>query len=166
MSQAIFLDRDGVINFERGDYTFRIEDFSFVDGIIDACIEWTNKGYPIIIITNQGGIAKKRYGHKNVAVLHQHIIDQLSESGVSITDVYYCPHHSEIESCYCRKPKPLMIERALHQHNLKSENCVIIGDSDRDIDAANQAGVQGIKITANHLPNNIIELVEDVFQSR
>ena len=73
MSQAIFLDRDGVINFERGDYTFRIEDFSFVDGIIDACIEWTNKGYPIIIITNQGGIAKNRYGHKDVALMLVHL---------------------------------------------------------------------------------------------
>ena len=166
MSQAIFLDRDGVINFERGDYTFRIEDFSFVNGIIDACIDWTNKGYPIIIITNKGGIAKKRYGHIEVATLHQHIIDQLKVKGVVITDIYYCPHHNEIEACFCRKPKPLMIERALHQYDLNPNNCVIIGDSDRDIQAAEQAGVAGIKITANELPHNIVQLVENVFKSR
>lgn len=162
MSMTIFLDRDGVINRERGDYTYKIKDFSFVPGIIQACKEWKKKGYKIIVITNQGGIAKGRYGHQDVETLHQHILSELNKEGIVIDDVFYCPHHHEIGKCLCRKPEPLMIEKALHRHDLNPENCVIIGDSDRDIEAAKRASVKGIKIKANELPENIVSLADDL----
>ena len=92
MSKAIFLDRDGVINRERGDYTYKIEDFSFVDGIIEACQQWIEKEYKIIVITNQGGIAKGRYTHEDVKKLHSHIVNKLYDHSVTIEGIYYCPH--------------------------------------------------------------------------
>lgn len=162
MSKAIFLDRDGVINRERGDYTFKIEDFSFVNGIIEACQQWIKKGYKLIVITNQGGIAKGRYGHEDVKKLHEHITSEFYDQGVYLDGIYYCPHHDSIEKCFCRKPGPLMIERALKQYRLNPDKCVMIGDSERDIIAANRAGVKGFKINANELPKNIISLIDDL----
>ena len=162
MVRIVFLDRDGVVNFERGDYTYLIEDFSFVEGIEKAIVTWKEKGYKLVFITNQGGIAKGRYGHEEVLVLHDHIKSKLRSQGVEIDGIYYCPHHQDYGKCYCRKPESLMIERALHHFNASAENCVIIGDSVRDIEAAAKCDVKGIKIEANHLPENIIEQVDEI----
>ncbi len=161
--KAILLDRDGVINKERGEYTFRISDFSFVEGVVDAIVEWTNRGYQIAIITNQGGIAKGLYDHQDVEILHDHIISEIKKVGGKIDKVFYCPHHQDYGRCLCRKPESLMIERALHQLGAIPKNAVMIGDSERDVQAAEKVGVKGIKIEPNHLPTNIIQLIDEYF---
>ena len=113
MNKIIFLDRDGVINFDHGDYTWKKEQFSILPGILDCCLQWQDSGYKIIIITNQGGIAKGIYSHEEVAILHDLLIYAFRDAGVAITEIYYCPHHENFGKCLCRKPESIMIEKSL-----------------------------------------------------
>ncbi|MBV6484750.1 MAG: D-glycero-alpha-D-manno-heptose-1,7-bisphosphate 7-phosphatase [Flavobacteriales bacterium] len=149
MRKIIFLDRDGVINIERGDYTFRLEDFVFVDGLFSALSLLKNKGFEFIVITNQGGISKGIYTHDAVNKLNKLIKKEFEKHQLNILDIYYCPHHSDIEKCICRKPNSLLIEKAIAKYNIDTTNSFFIGDSDRDIEAAHKVGVKGIKVNKN-----------------
>ena len=102
--KVVFLDRDGVINIEPGNYTFEINKFQIVPGLFDALVLLKNKGYQFIVITNQGGISKGVYGHNDVKILHSYMEEQFMKAGINLLDIYYCPHHSVNEKCICRKP--------------------------------------------------------------
>ncbi|HEX5001464.1 MAG TPA: HAD family hydrolase [Bacteroidia bacterium] len=149
MSKILFLDRDGVINADRQDYTWKISDFIFLPGVFEACLHWQKAGFKIIVVTNQGGVAKGLYRHNDVNVLHNHMNDAFMSAGVNITDVYYCPHHPDSGLCLCRKPGSLLVEKALAVHNGNPEESWFIGDRERDIVAANGAGVKGVLIPEN-----------------
>ena len=157
MKKAIFLDRDGVINKEIGDYVFRVEDFQFNSGIFRALRLLQEYGYIFIIVTNQGGIAKGRYSFEDVENVHNYMLDRLSEEGISVSEVYYCPHHNTISPCLCRKPNSMMIEKAIAKYNIDVSQSFLIGDNDRDIEAGEKVGVKGILIEAN---SNIISKVK------
>ena len=125
MNKAVFLDRDGVINQEIGDYVYRVEDFKFNVGLFAALLLLQEYDYKLIVVTNQGGIAKGRYTHDEVNELHSFMLDKLAEEGVQIDDVYFCPHHHTIAPCLCRKPNSMMVEKALAKHQIdasKSED--------------------------------------------
>ncbi len=157
-NKALFLDRDGVINKERGKYTFRLEDFIINDGLTEALRLFQDKDYLLIIISNQGGISKGLYTKKDVDILHTFLQQFLSEENISLTDFYYCPHHSDIETCFCRKPSPLLLERAINRYNINRGISYFIGDSDRDIEAGKKAGLNTIKVVPNEnlLTNTLI----------
>ncbi len=148
-NKAIFLDRDGVINQERGTYTYRKEDFLWVPGIIDKLKEWREMGYLLVVITNQSGIAKGIYSHEQLHTLHQFMSEQIALHKVTISAIYYCPHHPSVSKCLCRKPQTLMIEKALARFNIDAPRSYLIGDSDRDIQAGDKTGLQTIKIAPN-----------------
>ena len=118
MAKAVFLDRDGVINLERGDYTFRLKDFVINDGVVEALSDFQRKGYLLYIITNQSGISKGQYTHENVNEIHDFLITKLRESGIHISAIYYCPHHPEQSNCLCRKPNCLLIEKAIARFDI------------------------------------------------
>jgi D-glycero-D-manno-heptose 1,7-bisphosphate phosphatase len=147
--KAIFLDRDGVINYDLLDYTWRIKDFRFLPGVFEACAEFIRKGYLLIVITNQGGIAKGIYDHEHVKVLHEHMIEVFTKANVPLTEIYYCPHHDAIEKCLCRKPGSLMVEKALARFDIDPSQSYFIGDRDRDIKCGENAGVKGILVHVN-----------------
>lgn len=149
MSKAVFLDRDGVINHDRKDYTWHIADFELLPGVLDGCRALCEAGYVIIVITNQGGIAKGLYHHHDVQLLHQQMMKLFEEFGVKLLDVYYCPHHPDFGKCLCRKPGSLLVEKALSRFQIDAATSYFIGDMDRDILAAEQAGVNGIKVDTN-----------------
>lgn len=149
MNKAIFLDRDGVLNIERGEYTYRVQDTSMVPEIGPALKSLQDRGYLLIVISNQGGIAKELYGHKDVVAVNDHIAAHLAEYEVQIDAVYYCPHHPIRSKCLCRKPLSLLFERALHRYAIDPAASYMIGDKQRDIDAAAAAGIKGILMEAN-----------------
>jgi D-glycero-D-manno-heptose 1,7-bisphosphate phosphatase len=150
MNKAVFLDRDGVINRKGGSYyIFRKEDFIFNEGIPEALRKLRDKGYLLIVITNQGGISKSVHTEEDTQKLHEYMTSALGMEGITITAVYYCPHHPDNETCECRKPGHLLFERAIAEHDIEREKSVMIGDSDVDIEAAARAGIRGIKITTN-----------------
>jgi D-glycero-D-manno-heptose 1,7-bisphosphate phosphatase len=149
MNKAIFLDRDGVINRERGEYTFLKDDFILTAGLIDALKILIEKGYLLIVITNQGGIAKDIYSFYDVENIHNYLKTTLEKEDIKLTEIYYCPHHPDLGKCLCRKPGSLMLEKAIARFNIDASKSYFIGDNDRDIEAGIGAGVQTIKIESN-----------------
>jgi D-glycero-D-manno-heptose 1,7-bisphosphate phosphatase len=149
MNNIIFLDRDGVINIERGEYTYKIEDFIFVDTIFNNLKRLQKQGFQFIIITNQGGISRGVYNKKDVFTVHQYMVEEFKRQGVNILDIYFCPHHDTVEKCLCRKPLPLMIEKAIAKHKVNKNRSFLIGDNKRDITAAQKAGITGFLIEKN-----------------
>ena len=143
---AVFLDRDGVINQERG-YVHKIEEFHFINGVFDACREMCDAGYRLIIITNQAGIARGYYTEDEFHHLTKWMLDEFRRHGVEIDDVYYCPHHpvhgvgEYHRDCDCRKPAPGMILRAAKEHSLDLRRSVLVGDKVSDIEGGRMAGV-------------------------
>jgi len=150
LKKALFLDRDGVINHDPGDYTKSLSEFILLEGVIEAMKSWVDAGYEIIVITNQGGLDKGLYPRENVEAMHQYLQGKCIISGFEILDFYYCPHHPEYSGkCLCRKPGSLMIDRAMHKHGIDPNQSVMFGDKQRDIDAAEKAGVRGMIVEIN-----------------
>lgn len=149
MRKVVFLDRDGVINEERGTYTYRVEDFRINPGLIETLQSWRDLGYEFIIITNQGGIAKGIYDHADVQRVHDHLLKHLQQHHVQVLDIFYCPHHDEIDRCLCRKPGSLLIERAIARYQIDVASSFLIGDRDRDIQAAEGLSLRGAKVKSN-----------------
>lgn len=149
MNKAIFLDRDGVINRERGEWVYRIDDFEINKDIPESLRILQEKGFVFIVVTNQSGIAKGVYGHRDVESVHRYMEEYFRAQGIEITDVFYCPHHDDTGRCLCRKPGSLMLEKAIARYNIDVQGSLMIGDKDRDIEAAGRAGVRGILIKPN-----------------
>jgi len=156
-SKALFLDRDGVINRERGEYTYKVEDFEILPSILESLKLAQEKGYKLIVITNQGGIAKGIYTHEDVTKAHGFLESELDKNGVHLTDIFYSPHHQDYSKSLDRKPDSLMFEKAIAIYNIDSSHSIMIGDSERDIIASEKVGVKGIKIEPNSSIFTIIE---------
>lgn len=150
--KALFLDRDGTINVDYG-YVYQPEKFELIDGIIELCQKAQEKGYLIIVITNQSGIARGYYTDEDFYKLNQYMIKIFAANGVKITDVFYCPELSGNR----RKPECGMFLEAQAKYNIDMEKSVSIGDKKRDIDAGLKAGV-GKNLLFNGL--NFNELME------
>lgn len=149
MNKAVFLDRDGVINFEPGHYTCSAADFIINDGIGESVKLLNDSGFLVIIISNQGGIAKSLYTHDDVLEMHIKLCEHLAGFHAKVDDFYYCPHHPDFTKCLCRKPGTLMFEKALAVYDIDPAQSFMIGDGDRDIIAAENCGIKGIKVAAN-----------------
>lgn len=149
--KALFLDRDGVINIDKG-YVHSIDDFEFVPGIFEFCQRAEQKGFAIFVVTNQSGIGRGFYSESDFGQLTQWMCEAFAEKGVNIQQVYYCPHHPReakgqyLKECDCRKPKPGMLIKAINEYGVNPDKSLMLGDSDTDIVAAKAAGVTGIKV--------------------
>lgn len=159
MNKAVFLDRDGVVNHDPDDYTYLLSETTILPGIVAFAQKVVNKGYKIIVITNQGGIDKGRYGHDDVAKVNGFIKAEFEKAGVAIEDFFYCPHHNAVQNCLCRKPHSLLLQRGLYKHNAAASQSYFIGDKWRDIECAEKAGVTGLKIDVNVISDNLIDLI-------
>jgi D-glycero-D-manno-heptose 1,7-bisphosphate phosphatase len=149
MNKALFLDRDGVINHDPGDYTSSLEEFIILPTVLEALKKAYDKGYLLILITNQGGIAKGLYTHETVDQIHAYFSNECKKAGIEITNVYYSPHHPDYGNSLTRKPCSLLLERAIGRYNIDTTKSVMIGDKDRDIECAAKVGVRGVKIPTN-----------------
>ncbi|MEJ5961805.1 D-glycero-alpha-D-manno-heptose-1,7-bisphosphate 7-phosphatase [Pedobacter immunditicola] len=146
-NKAIFLDRDGVLNHEIYDYICTVEEFEVLEYQIPPLKKLYDEGYMLIVITNQGGIAKERYTVETLDVMHKILFDKFEAQGAKITHAYYCPHHPSVsEDCECRKPKSGMLLEAIATYDIDPALSVMIGDKPRDVEAGNGAGVKGILI--------------------
>lgn len=161
MNKAIFLDRDGVINHEFN-YVYKVEDVIFTDGIFDLCRYFQSEGYIIIIITNQAGIARKYYTEDDFLKLTEWMISKFSNERITITDVFHCPHHPDINGiCECRKPSPGMIIKASKKHNINLDESILIGDKISDIEAGRNAGISlNILIKPNLITQELLRLLK------
>ena len=151
MRKALFLDRDGVINKEKN-YIYKIEDFEFIDGVFEICRAFQEKGYLIIIITNQAGIARGKYTEEDYQILTNWMIKEFEKENIYIEKVYHCPHHPDFSgACHCRKPAPGMLEEAKVEFDIDMASSILIGDKESDIEAGLQAGIEtNILVRSGH----------------
>ena len=156
--KGLFLDRDGIVIRERGDYNYKPEHLSSCDGIFEFCSSYQNSGYKIIIITNQGGIEKKLYGHEEVRYIHDYINTEFKNRGLKIEGILYCPHHSIRGKCLCRKPGGLLIERAMYLYDIEPEGSFMVGDKESDKFAGENAGIKGFHVPSNINLNKVKEI--------
>jgi len=135
--RAIFLDRDGIINIDHG-YVYQKEDFEFTEGIFDLLRILQAKGYLLIIVTNQSGIARGYYDEEAYALLKDYMLGVFAKQGIMISAVYHCPHSPDT-GCACRKPKAGMLKRAQKAFDLDMKESWMIGDKESDMLAAQNA---------------------------
>jgi len=139
---ALFLDRDGVVNVEKN-YLHRIEDFEFIDGVFELCQAYSERGFLIVIVTNQSGIDRGFYSESDFETLTQWMVGEFAKRGIKIAAVYHCPHHPDFSGvCSCRKPEPGMLLQAAAELDIDLERSVMVGDSERDVEAAHSAGLR------------------------
>ena len=136
MAKALFLDRDGTINVDRA-YVHAKEDFTFIDGVFEFCRTAQEKGYLIIVITNQSGIARGYYSEADYKELTDWMVGEFSKRGIAIADVFHCPELSGPD----RKPEPGMFLKARDKYSIDMSASVNIGDKPRDVEAGERAGV-------------------------
>jgi len=151
---AAFLDRDGVINVDHG-YVFEPARLEFTPTAIEAIRFLNEAAYPVLVVTNQSGVARGMYGVAEVEAFHAHIDAALQQGGAHIDAFYYCPYHPQgtvaefaIEH-EDRKPGIGMIRRAMRDWDVRAEGSFLIGDKQSDLDAAAAAGIAGYLIEAN-----------------
>jgi D-glycero-D-manno-heptose 1,7-bisphosphate phosphatase len=150
MNKAIFLDRDGTLNNNRDQYyIWRKEDFQLNPGVIDTLAELSERGYLLVVITNQGGVSKGAYGMEEVESVHTHMRSLLETGGVVLEEVYVCPHHPDHENCLCRKPLPLLIQKALARFGIDPARSWMVGDAERDMVAGRAAGLKTLRVESN-----------------
>ncbi|MDB5062523.1 MAG: histidinol phosphate phosphatase [Mucilaginibacter sp.] len=159
-NKAVFLDRDGVLNKEMGDYVCRLEDFHVLDNF-DALKELQDRGYMLLVATNQGGIAKGWYDVAELTKMHNHLKQVYHDRGVELTDFFYCPHHPNFTGdCDCRKPKPGLLLQGIEKYNIDPAKSYFIGDRERDVEAGTAAGVKGILINSDQPLSTVLDLID------
>lgn len=143
--KALFLDRDGVINIDKG-YVYKIEDCEFVEGIFDICRLAKKNDFILIVVTNQAGIGRGYYTEEDFLNFMDFIKMEFIKQGCPLDDVYYCPYYEDglppwnIKS-FDRKPAPGMLLKAAAQHELDLEQCLMLGDRESDMEAGRNAGI-------------------------
>ena len=151
---AAFLDRDGVINVDRG-YTFRPEHLEFTPTAIEGIRLLNEAGYSVLVVTNQSGVARGLYGVAEVEAFHTHMNAALAEAGAHVDGFYHCPYHPDgTVAAYAvehedRKPGTGMIRRAMREWNVDPDASFLIGDKQSDLDAAAAAGLSARLIESN-----------------
>lgn len=139
---ALFLDRDGVLVVNRPDFVKAWEDVSIFPRALEACRIVSEAGFPMIIVTNQSLIGRGLLDLHEVKAINDRVVDEFRRAGAKILESYMCPHAPDGD-CDCRKPKPGMIFRAGREHGIDLSRSVLVGDSLRDLQAAQAAGVKG-----------------------
>lgn len=148
--KAIFLDRDGVLISNKDHYyIWKHDQLTFVDGVFENLQRLIQKGFQLFIVSNQGGISRSLYSKNDIQKLHEELIQTFRKNNIEISEIVYCPHHSEIEKCMCRKPDSLLIDKLIAKYNLSKEGSFLIGDSESDMEAAQKTGIHGIRINPN-----------------
>ncbi len=144
--RAVFLDRDGVINVDHG-YVSTWERFEFIAGVPESLAQLQKAGYVLVVVSNQSGVGRGLYTESDVVNLHDSMCRALEILGVTISGIYYCPHHPTKAlkpyrvACDCRKPAPGLILNACMDLNLDPSKSILVGDKKSDIEAGRAAGV-------------------------
>ena len=146
MRPAVFFDRDGVLNVERG-YTYRISDFIWIDGAIEAIKYFNDQNFYVFVVTNQSGISKGIYSEKHVENLHRYMNTELIKHESKIDDFFYSPYHPDYHEkfphlSHLRKPNTGMLESAHDKWKFDKSKSFLIGDNYSDLKCAESFGIE------------------------
>lgn len=148
---AVFLDRDGVLNQDRG-YVGTVDRFAWLPGAVAGVKRLNDAGRFVFVVTNQAGVARGRYSEEDVGLLHAHMQAELRAAGAHIEDFRYCPDHPEgtvaryARASRWRKPEPGMILDLLEHWAVNRDASLLVGDKPSDMAAAQAAGIRGLLV--------------------
>jgi D-glycero-D-manno-heptose 1,7-bisphosphate phosphatase len=172
MLKLIILDRDGVINHDSADYIKSPEEWQAIPGSLDAIAKLNKAGFKVAIATNQSGVGRGYYSLETLEKIQQKIFSYIAKVDAHIDALFFCPHKPE-DNCDCRKPKPGLLLKIAEYLKIDLKDAIMIGDSDRDIQAAQTAGVDGILVAGEaevpdlaHAVELILNLKADISQPR
>ena len=157
LKPAVFLDRDGVINVDRGNYVYEINDFTWIEGAKQAVKLVKENNFIVIVITNQAGVAHGYYKESDINKIHKFINSELKKINTYIDDFFYCPHHplgsipKYTKNCNCRKPNSGMLKNATAKWEIDLNNSFLVGDKKTDIEAAHNHNVEGFMFSGKNL---------------
>lgn len=143
--KVIILDRDGVINQESPSSIKSVDEWQPIAGSCQAIYQLNKAGYTIALATNQSGIGRGLYDHQTYKAIEQKMQQAVQRAGGTIDYIAYCPHTPE-DNCQCRKPQPAMLIEIAQHYRIDCQDCLFIGDSMRDIQAARNAGCQPVLV--------------------
>jgi len=150
--KALFLDRDGIINVDKG-YVYKIDEFQFQDGIFELIKLFEENGYITFIVTNQSGIGRGYYTIEDFEVLTKYMLKEFKKQNIDIVSVEFCPHNPD-QNCQCRKPNTGMIDNILSRYNIDLDNSWLFGDKQSDIDLAINSNIgNSVAITQKEIKN-------------
>ncbi len=151
LNWGVFLDRDGVI-VRQIDHLNRAEDLELIPGAGEAIARLNAAEIPVIVVTNQAGIAKGYLTIADLEGIHARLRSELDKHSAHLDALYYCPHHPRatvieyLKDCPCRKPGTGMLERARDEHGIDPALSYLVGDSTSDILAGERAGCRTILV--------------------
>ena len=137
--QLVILDRDGVINEDSPDYIKSLEEWIPVAGSLDAIARLKRAGYAVAVATNQSGVARGLFDVATLDRMHAELGRLLAGRGCALDAIAYCPHGPD-DGCDCRKPRPGLYHQISRRLDLPLEGAIIVGDSRRDLEAAQAVG--------------------------
>ena len=163
---AVFFDRDGVLNVDVN-YLYKIGEFQWMPGAKKTIKYYNEKGFFVIVITNQSGVARGYYTEEDIHRLHEWMQGEVAKVGAHIDAFYHCPHHPEGTvapyriTCSCRKPEPGLIQQAMKEWPVDKNRSLLIGDKSSDVEAAHAAGIRGHLFPGGNLYDFVLLLSKE-----
>ncbi|MCS7077483.1 MAG: HAD family hydrolase [Bacteroidia bacterium] len=146
MSRFFLLDRDGILNQDIG-FIYEPHRIIIPEGVTEALLHLTQIGFRFVVITNQSGIARGLFNSNQLEEFNTYLQSLYVQKGIWIEDFFYCPHLPQITGeCLCRKPKSLLVEKAIAKYQVDVKNSYMIGDNPRDVIAGKNVGLKTILI--------------------
>lgn len=171
--KAIFLDRDGTINKYVG-FLRNIDDFELIEGVAEAIKLINQSGYLAIVVTNQPVIARGEATWEELNEIHKKMATLLGKEGAYVDGIYICPHHPDKGfegerpeykiDCDCRKPKPGLLLQAAKDFNTDLSESYMIGDSHRDVEAGENAGVKKSILIKENNENALLSIINKIIK--
>jgi D-glycero-D-manno-heptose 1,7-bisphosphate phosphatase len=143
MTSCVFLDRDGVLNVERGTYTWEVKNFEIIPGVAESLKKLKEAGYMLIVVTNQAGIGRGLYSRSDMEECHRYLSEQTRNI---LDDIYYATTHPDFSESLLRKPDSLMFEKAIARYRIDPGRSWMVGNSERDLIPAKKLGIKTIYI--------------------
>jgi histidinol-phosphate phosphatase family protein len=143
--KAVFLDRDGTIARDVH-YCRRVEDFELLPTVPEAIRLLNERGFKVVVITNQSGIARGYFTEETLARIHRKMVEELASQGARLDGIYHCPHHPD-EGCKCRKPGTALFQQAAQELDIDFSLSYVVGDAQMDIDAGKALGCRTVLVT-------------------
>ncbi|WP_137128558.1 HAD family hydrolase [Rhizobium sp. FY34] len=148
-----FLDRDGTL-IEECNYLSDPDQVVLLPGVVDGLKALMEKGFLLVILTNQSGIGRGYFPEAAAHDVNQRIIEMLALEGIAIAACYMCPHAPDAQ-CLCRKPLAGLIDEALSRFSVNLTSSIVIGDKDIDLQLAGNRGLRGFLVTTGHASEHI-----------
>ena len=145
MVNYVLLDRDGVINHDSADFIKTPDEWHAIDGSLEAIALLNQHGFRTVVISNQSGLARGLFDKPMLNRIHEKMCSSVNEKGGNIDAIYYCPHNTN-DLCECRKPKAGLLKLFAAEKLVDLNNTFFIGDSLRDIQAAQSVGATPILV--------------------